>query len=86
MVEGAYLTDGKSLSKWDVLCHSVGCGPNGESGAVVSHVCRRRLECVSSVDASFSSSSANGGIDGGDDGHKVKANPIAAASDGISPL
>ncbi|KAI3515059.1 hypothetical protein L1887_13808 [Cichorium endivia] len=33
-VEGAYLTDGKSLSNWDVFCHSVGCGPNGENGDI----------------------------------------------------
>ncbi|KAK9077511.1 hypothetical protein SSX86_005848 [Deinandra increscens subsp. villosa] len=33
-VEGAYLEDGKSLSNWDVFCHSVGCGENGANGDV----------------------------------------------------
>ncbi|KAI3708437.1 hypothetical protein L2E82_37606 [Cichorium intybus] len=33
-VEGAYLEDGKSLSNWDVFCHSVGCGENGENGDI----------------------------------------------------
>ncbi|KAI3499277.1 hypothetical protein L1887_35072 [Cichorium endivia] len=51
------------------------------------------LWCLLSVAAAWSVfrvsmlfSSANCEIDGGDDGHKVKANPIATASDGISSL
>ncbi|KAK9077512.1 hypothetical protein SSX86_005849 [Deinandra increscens subsp. villosa] len=34
-VEGAYLEDGKSLSTWDIFCHSVvGCGENRASGDI----------------------------------------------------
>ncbi|KAI3702887.1 hypothetical protein L6452_28640 [Arctium lappa] len=34
-VEGAYLEDAKSLSNWDVFCHSVvGCGEHGDNGDV----------------------------------------------------
>ncbi|XP_076883156.1 putative inactive beta-glucosidase 14 [Bidens hawaiensis] len=33
-VEGAYLEDGKSLSTWDVYCHSLGCGENGDNGDI----------------------------------------------------
>ncbi|KVH98455.1 Glycoside hydrolase, catalytic domain-containing protein [Cynara cardunculus var. scolymus] len=34
-IEGAYLDDSKSLSNWDVFCHSVvGCGRNGSNGDI----------------------------------------------------
>ncbi|XP_071730160.1 beta-glucosidase 18-like [Rutidosis leptorrhynchoides] len=33
-VEGAYLEDGKSLSNWDVFCHSIGCAENGDNGDI----------------------------------------------------
>ncbi|KAL8264357.1 hypothetical protein R6Q59_022487 [Mikania micrantha] len=33
-IEGAYLEDGKSLTNWDVFCHSAGCGENGENGDI----------------------------------------------------
>ncbi|XP_076883141.1 putative inactive beta-glucosidase 14 [Bidens hawaiensis] len=34
LVEGAYLEDAKSLSNWDVYCHTIGCGENGDNGDV----------------------------------------------------
>ncbi|KAL8230187.1 hypothetical protein R6Q59_000460 [Mikania micrantha] len=33
-VEGAYLQDAKSLSNWDVFCHSTGCSADGENGDI----------------------------------------------------
>ncbi|KAD4178950.1 hypothetical protein E3N88_27541 [Mikania micrantha] len=33
-VEGAYLQDAKSLSNWDVFCHSKGCSADGENGDI----------------------------------------------------
>ncbi|KAI5333290.1 hypothetical protein L3X38_023421 [Prunus dulcis] len=38
-VEGAYLEDGKSLSNWDVFCHTPGTIESNENG----DVCRRPL-------------------------------------------
>ncbi|KAI3497081.1 hypothetical protein L1887_39462 [Cichorium endivia] len=51
-VEGAYLTDGKSLSNWDVFCHSVGCGPNGENGDIADdhyHLFLQDIEMIHSL-------------------------------------
>ncbi|KAL7601079.1 hypothetical protein Lser_V15G23095 [Lactuca serriola] len=36
-VEGGYIEDAKSLSNWDVFCHSVGCGKNRENGDVADY-------------------------------------------------
>ncbi|KAI3755813.1 hypothetical protein L1987_55620 [Smallanthus sonchifolius] len=33
-VEGVYLEDDKSLSIWNVFCHSVGCGEKGDIGDI----------------------------------------------------
>nr|QJC44973.1 beta glucosidase 10 [Stevia rebaudiana] len=33
-VEGAYLEDNKSLSNWDVFCHSAGCSKDGLNGDI----------------------------------------------------
>nr|GFB50302.1 beta-glucosidase 18-like [Tanacetum cinerariifolium] len=51
-VEGAYLEDGKSLSNWDVFCHSVGCGENGENGDVADdhyHVFLNDIELMTAL-------------------------------------
>nr|QJC44971.1 beta glucosidase 8 [Stevia rebaudiana] len=51
-VEGAYLEDEKSLSNWDVFCHSVGCGVNGENGDIADdhyHVFLRDIELMHSL-------------------------------------
>ncbi|KAJ9551456.1 hypothetical protein OSB04_015501 [Centaurea solstitialis] len=45
-IEGAYLEDGKSLSNWDVFCHSVGCGENGENGDIADDHYHRFLEDI----------------------------------------
>ncbi|XP_024959160.1 beta-glucosidase 18-like isoform X2 [Cynara cardunculus var. scolymus] len=45
-VEGAYLEDGKSLSNWDVFCHSVGCGENGENGDIADDHYHHFLEDI----------------------------------------
>ncbi|XP_076889317.1 beta-glucosidase 18-like [Bidens hawaiensis] len=48
-VEGAYLEDEKSLSNWDVYCHSLGCGENGENGDVADnhyHMSLRDIELM----------------------------------------
>ncbi|KAJ0593456.1 putative beta-glucosidase [Helianthus annuus] len=46
-VEGAYLEDSKSLSNWDVFCHSGGCGENGDNGDIADdhyHLFLRDIE------------------------------------------
>ncbi|MFS7939606.1 putative coniferin beta-glucosidase [Helianthus anomalus] len=51
-VEGAYLEDGKSLSNWDVFCHSVGCAENGENGDIADdhyHMFLRDIELMHSL-------------------------------------
>ncbi|GKC94880.1 beta-glucosidase 18-like protein, partial [Tanacetum coccineum] len=51
-VEGAYLDDNKSLSTWDVFCHSIGCGVNGENGDVADnhyHLFLRDIELMDSL-------------------------------------
>ncbi|KAL4580287.1 hypothetical protein LXL04_016475 [Taraxacum kok-saghyz] len=51
-VEGAYLADGKSLSNWDVFCHSVGCGENGENGDIADdhyHLFLKDIEIIHSL-------------------------------------
>ncbi|KAJ9551455.1 hypothetical protein OSB04_015500 [Centaurea solstitialis] len=45
-IEGAYLEDGKSFSNWDVFCHSVGCGENGENGDIADDHYHRFLEDI----------------------------------------
>ncbi|KAI3702881.1 hypothetical protein L6452_28634 [Arctium lappa] len=45
-IEGAYLEDAKSLSNWDVFCHSVGCGENGENGDIADDHYHRFLEDI----------------------------------------
>ncbi|MFS7921321.1 putative beta-glucosidase [Helianthus anomalus] len=51
-VEGAYLEDAKSLSNWDVFCHTVGCGENGENGDIADdhyHMFLRDIELMHSL-------------------------------------
>ncbi|KAJ0774279.1 putative coniferin beta-glucosidase [Helianthus annuus] len=51
-VEGAYLEDAKSLSNWDVFCHSVGCAENGENGDIVDdhyHLFLKDIELMHSL-------------------------------------
>nr|KAJ0188802.1 hypothetical protein LSAT_V11C900494820 [Lactuca sativa] len=51
-VEGAYLSDGKSLSNWDVFCHSVGCGENEENGDIADdhyHLFLKDIEMMHSL-------------------------------------
>ncbi|KAJ0801696.1 putative beta-glucosidase [Helianthus annuus] len=51
-VEGAYLEDSKSLSNWDVFCHTVGCGENGENGDIADdhyHMFLRDIELMHSL-------------------------------------
>ncbi|KAI3708434.1 hypothetical protein L2E82_37603 [Cichorium intybus] len=51
-VEGAYLEDAKSLSNWDVFCHSVGCGENGENGDIADdhyHLFLKDIELMHSL-------------------------------------
>ncbi|KAM0018979.1 putative beta-glucosidase [Helianthus debilis subsp. tardiflorus] len=51
-VEGAYLEDRKSLSNWDVFCHSVGCAENGENGDIADdhyHMFLRDTELMHSL-------------------------------------
>nr|XP_043628165.1 beta-glucosidase 18-like [Erigeron canadensis] len=51
-VEGAYLEDGKSLSNWDVFCHSIGCAENRENGDVADdhyHLFMEDIELMHSV-------------------------------------
>ncbi|KAI3769250.1 hypothetical protein L6452_00351 [Arctium lappa] len=51
-VEGAYLEDGKSLSNWDVFCHSKGCGENGENGDIADdhyHLFKKDIEMMHSL-------------------------------------
>ncbi|XP_024966823.1 beta-glucosidase 18-like [Cynara cardunculus var. scolymus] len=53
-VEGAYLEDGKSLSNWDVFCHSNGngCGENGENGDFADdhyHLFKKDIELMHSL-------------------------------------
>ncbi|KAM0050324.1 putative beta-glucosidase [Helianthus debilis subsp. tardiflorus] len=36
-IEGVYLEEGKSLTNWDVFCHSKGCGENGDNGDIVDN-------------------------------------------------
>ncbi|KAI3702886.1 hypothetical protein L6452_28639 [Arctium lappa] len=45
-VEGAYLEDGKSLSNWDVFCHLVGCGENGQNGDIADDHYHHFLEDI----------------------------------------
>ncbi|KVI02193.1 Glycoside hydrolase, catalytic domain-containing protein [Cynara cardunculus var. scolymus] len=45
-IEGAYLEDSKSLSNWDVFCHSVGCAENGENGDIADDHYHRFLEDI----------------------------------------
>ncbi|KAI3497083.1 hypothetical protein L1887_39464 [Cichorium endivia] len=51
-VEGAYLEDSKSLSNWDVFCHSAGCGKNGENGDIADdhyHLFLKDIEIMHSL-------------------------------------
>nr|XP_043628758.1 beta-glucosidase 18-like isoform X1 [Erigeron canadensis] len=51
-VEGAYLEDDKSLSNWDVYCHSIGCGLNGENGDIADdhyHLFMNDIELMHSL-------------------------------------
>ncbi|KAM0029042.1 putative beta-glucosidase [Helianthus debilis subsp. tardiflorus] len=51
-VEGAYLEDAKSLSNWDVFCHSLGCGENGENGDIADdhyHMFLKDIELMHSL-------------------------------------
>ncbi|KAI3497087.1 hypothetical protein L1887_39469 [Cichorium endivia] len=51
-VEGAYLEDAKSLSNWDVFCHSVGCGENGANGDIADdhyHLFFKDIEMMHSI-------------------------------------
>ncbi|XP_024971995.1 beta-glucosidase 18-like [Cynara cardunculus var. scolymus] len=46
-IEGAYLDDSKSLSNWDVFCHSVvGCGRNGSNGDIADDHYHRFLKDI----------------------------------------
>ncbi|KAL7584208.1 beta-glucosidase 18 isoform X1 [Lactuca sativa] len=51
-VEGAYLEDAKSLSNWDVYCHSIGCGENSENGDIADdhyHLFLKDIEMMHSL-------------------------------------
>ncbi|KAL7583564.1 hypothetical protein Lser_V15G45353 [Lactuca serriola] len=51
-VEGAYLEDMKSLSNWDVFCHSIGCGENEENGDIADchyHLFLKDIEIMHSL-------------------------------------
>ncbi|KAI3685046.1 hypothetical protein L6452_34278 [Arctium lappa] len=46
-IEGAYLADAKSLSNWDVFCHSAeGCGGHGENGDIADDHYHRFLKDI----------------------------------------
>ncbi|XP_076925519.1 beta-glucosidase 18-like [Bidens hawaiensis] len=49
-VEGAYLQDGKSLSNWDVFCHSTGCAENGDNGDIADDHYNRFMEDIELMD------------------------------------
>ncbi|KAJ0801692.1 putative beta-glucosidase [Helianthus annuus] len=51
-VEGAYLEDGKSLSNWDVFCHSKGCAEDGDTGDIADnhyHMFMEDIEAMHSL-------------------------------------